>query len=119
MATLTNIITPVVNPSAVPANNTVTAAGDQFAAEYGATYLLRFINGSATPANVVMDDPNSVTPLAATAFNADVTVAVPAGEVRSIKVEANRFRNASGNIVWTYSADMTHANSKVEIYRVS
>lgn len=118
MATLTNIVTPVVKPAAAPANNTITAAGDQFAAEFGAVYLLRFNNGSATPANVVLDDPVSVTPADATAFNPDVTVAVPAGEVRSMKVEANRFRNSSGNIVWTYSADMTNANSKVEIYRI-
>ena len=119
MATLTNIITPVVKPSAAPANNTITAAGDQFAAEYGAVYLLRFNNGSATPANVVMDDPNSATPADATAFNPDVTVAVPAGEARSMRVDASRFRNSSGNIVWTYSADMTNAASKVEIYRVA
>lgn len=119
MATLTNVITPVVNPSAAPTTNTISAAGDQFAAEWGAVYLMRWTNGSATPANVVMDDPNSSSPAAATAFNADVTIAVPAGESRSQRIDAARFMNSAGNIVWTYSADMTHANSKVEIYRVS
>lgn len=119
MATLTNINTPVVNPGAAPSNNAVTAAGDQFAAEYGAVYLLRFNNASATPANVVLDDPTSANPGGATQFNPDVTVAVPAGQARSMRVDANRFRNSSGNIVWTYSADMTNAGSVVEIYRVS
>lgn len=119
MATLTNVVTPVVNPSAAPATNTIAAAGDQFAADFGAVYLMRWTNGSATPGNVVMDDPNSVTPSAATAFNPDVTIAVPAGESRAQRIDSARFRNSSGNIVWTYSADMTHANSKVEIYRIS
>lgn len=119
MATLANVITPVVNPSAAPATNTITAVGDQFAAEYGATYLLLFNNGSASPGNIVLDDPVSVTPSAATAFNPDVTVAIAAGEQRAIKVEANRFRASDGYVKWTYSADITHANSKVQIYRIN
>lgn len=118
MATLTNINTPVVNPSAAPLTNAVAVAGDQFAAEFGAVYLLRFTNASATPANVVLDDPTAATPVAATAFDPDVTNAVPAGQSRTIRVDANRFRNSSGNIVWTYSADMTNAGSLVEIYRI-
>ena len=118
MATLTNIITPVVNPAAAPTNNAVTAAGDQFVAEFGAVYLLRFNNASATPANVVLDDPVSVAPAGNTQFNPDVTVAVPAGQARSMRVDANRFRNSAGNIVWTYSADMTNAASVVEIYKI-
>lgn len=118
MATLTNIVTPVVNPAGAPSNNAVTAAGDQFAAEFGAVYLLRFTNASATPANVVLDDPVSVAPVGNTAYNPDVTVAVPAGQSRAMRVDSNRFRNSSGNIVWTYSADMTNAGSVVEIYRL-
>lgn len=118
MATLTNINTPVVNPSAQPTTNVITAAGDQFAAEFGAKYLLRFNNGSATPGNIVIDDPTAVTPLGATAFNPDVTVAIPAGEVREILVDAARFRNSSGFIVWTYSANITNAASLVTIFRL-
>lgn len=118
MAIFTNINTPGVNPSAAPTTNVVTAAGDQFAAEFGAQYLLRFNNGSATPANVVLDDPTSVAPVGNTTFNPDVTVAVPAGEVREMKVDGNRFRNASGNIVWTYSANMTNAATLCTINRV-
>ncbi len=118
MATFTNVNTPVVNPSAAPLTNVITAAGDQFAAEFGGQYLIRFANGSATPANVVLDDPTAVTPVAATAFNPDVTVAVPAGEVREMRVDGNRFRNAAGNIVWTYSANMTNAASLCTINRL-
>ncbi len=118
MATLTNVVTPVVKPSAATATNTISAAADQFAAEFGARYLLRFANGSATPANVVLDDPTSVNPGDATTFNPDVTVSVPAGEVRTMRVDAKRFRASDGFIKWTYSADMTNANSKVEIYRL-
>ena len=118
MATFTNINTPVVNPSAAPTTNVITAAGDQFAAEQGAVYLIRFNNGSATPGNVVLDDPSAVTPVGATAFNPDVTVSIPAGEVREMRVDASRFRNAAGNIVWTYSANITNAASLATIFRI-
>lgn len=119
MATLTNVNVPVVNPSAAPTTNVMTAATDTFAAEFGAVYLLRFNNASATPGNVVLDDPNAVTPVGATAFNPDVTVAVAAGTVKEIKVDASRFRSAAGFITWTYSADMTNAASLVTINRIS
>jgi len=118
MATLTNINTPVVGPSAAPLTHAIAAAGDQFAAEHGAVYVLRFTNASATPGNVVLDDPVSVNPGSATQFNPDVTVSVPAGQTREIRVDANRFRNSSGNIVWTYSADMTNAGSLVQINKI-
>ena len=118
MATFTNINTPVVNPGAAPTTNVITAAGDQFAAEWGAKYLIRFNNGSATPGNVVFDDPTAVTPVGATAFNPDVTVSVPAGEVREVLIDAARFRNSAGNIVWTYSANITNAASLVTIFRL-
>lgn len=119
MATFTNINTPVVNPSAAPTTNVITAAGDDFAAEFGAVYLIRFNNGSATPGNIVLDDPNAVTPVGATAFNPDVTVAVPAGEVREMRVDAARFRHpTTGKIAWTYSANITNAASLATIFRI-
>lgn len=118
MATFTNINTPTVNPSAQPTTNAITAAGDQFAAEWGAKYLIRFNNASASPGNVVLDDPTAVTPVGATTFNPDVTIAIPAGEVREVLVDAARFRNSSGNIVWTYSANITNAASLATIFRL-
>jgi hypothetical protein len=119
MATFTNVNTPAVNPSAAPTTNVITAAGDQFAAEHGAVYLVRFANGSASPGNVVLDDPIAVTPVGATAFNPDVTVAIPAGEVREMRIDAARFRHpTSGMIVWTYSANITNAASLATINRI-
>jgi hypothetical protein len=118
MATLTNVNTPTVNPSAAPTTNVIAAAADQFAADFGAVYLLRFNNGSATPSNIVFDDPIAVTPVGATAFNPDVTVAVPAGEVREVKLESARFRASDGFIKWTYSASMVNAASLVTIFRI-
>lgn len=119
MSTFANINTPVVNPSAAPTTNVITAAADDFVAEHGAVYLVRFVNASATPGNVVIDDPNAVTPVGATAFNPDVTVAIPAGETREVKMDANRFRNGtSGKIAWTYSANITNAASLATINRI-
>lgn len=121
MATFTQINAAVVNPSAAPLNNAMTAASDGFAADFGAKYLIRFTNGSAVASNIVLDDPTAVSPVGATAFNPDVTVAMPgvAGSVREMYVDATRFRNAStGLITWTYSASMVNAASLVEITRV-
>lgn len=121
MATLTNLNNPVVKPAAGPLTNVMAAAADQFAAEYGAVYLLRFTNGSAVAANIVLNDPTSTSPGDATTFDPDVTVAMPgvAGSVRTMRVDAMRFRDGSGNISWTYSASMVNAASLVEIYRVA
>lgn len=117
MATFPNVNVPTLKPAATPTNNALTAAGDQFAAQPGAKYLLRFINGSATPGNVVLNDPVSVAPGDSTTFDPDVTVPIPAGQVRTIRVEANRFRDPiTGMIAWTYSANITNAASVVEIY---
>lgn len=120
MATLTNINTPVVKPLAGPSTNVMAAAADQFTAEPGAVYLLRFTNGSVVAANIVLDDPTSVNPGDATTFDPDVTVAMPgvAGSVRTMRVDTNRFRNSSGVVAWTYSASMVNAASLVEIYRI-
>lgn len=116
MATLTNINPPVVNPGAAPLTNVIAAAADQFTAEFGRKYLVRFNNGSATPANVVLDDPTAVTPAGATAFNPDVTVNIPAGQARTMWMDAVRFANGSNVIAWTYSASMVNAASLIEIY---
>lgn len=117
MATLANINPPIVKPAAAPTNNALAAATDQFAAQPGAKYLLRFNNGSATPGNIVLNDPISVPPADFTTFDPDVTVSLPAGQVRTMRVDANRFRDpVTGMIVWTYSANMVNAASVVEIY---
>jgi hypothetical protein len=118
MAVLTNINPPAVKPAAGPLTNAIAAAADQFAAQFGARYLLRFTNGSAVAANIVLNDPVSQNPGDATQFDPDVTVAMPgtAGAVRTMYVDAHRFRDSSGNISWTYSASMVNAASLLEIY---
>lgn len=117
MSTFTNINAPVPNPAAAPSTNVITAAGDDFVALTGAKYLLRFTNGSATPGNVKVTDPNTPAPVGNTAFDASVTVPVPAGQSRTLRLDASRFRDSStGKISWTYSANITNAASLVEIY---
>lgn len=117
MSTFANINAPAVNPAAAPLTNVITAAGDDFVAQFGAKYLLRFNNASATPGNIVFDDPISQAPLGNTAFNPDVTVAIPAGQARTVRLDANRFRDPiTGKIAWTYSANITNASSLCEIY---
>lgn len=116
MSTWANINTPTVKPAAGPLTNALTATTDQFAAQAGAKYLIRWTNASATPGNVVLNDPTSINPGDATTFDPDVTVSLPAAATRTQRVDANRFRDSSGNIVFTYSANMTNAGSLVEIY---
>lgn len=117
MATLTNINPPTVKPAAAPLTNAMAAAADEFVAQPNSQYILRFTNGSATPGNIVFDDPTSPNPGDATAFDADVTVALPATPgIRAVTVRTPRFRAADGKVKWTYSANMTNAASLVEIY---
>jgi hypothetical protein len=116
MTIFTNINTPVVKPAGAPSTNAITAAGDGFNAQFNAKYLLRFANGSATPGNIVLNDPTSSNPGDATSFDPDVTISLPAGSVRTIRVDAARFRDSNGQVTWTYSANMTNAASLLEIY---
>lgn len=117
MATLVNINVPSVKPSAAPTTNAISVLGDDFVAQFGRNYLLRFTNASVTPGSVVLDDIASQTPLEATQFDPDVTVILGAGQTRVITVEAHRFRDpVTGKVSWTYSADMVNAGSLVEIH---
>jgi len=118
MATWTNINAGTLTPAGAPSTNLISAATDQFAAEFGSRYLLRFTNASATPSDVRVTDPTSVAPQGNTLPGyATAITALPATTgVRTIEVDANRFRNASGFIVFTYPAAMNNAGSLVEIY---
>lgn len=117
MSTLTNINPKATVPAGAPTTNAIAAAADEFVAQPNAVYMLRFTNGSATPGNIVVDDPTSPDPGNATAFNPDVTVALPATPAsRTLFLDARRFRASDGKIKWTYSANMTNAASVVEIY---
>ena len=72
--------------------------------------LLRFTNTGGSAVTVTIDDPNSVTPVAATAFNPDIGVSVPATTgVRTFLIpDVTRFvDSATGRLNWTYSAALT------------
>jgi hypothetical protein len=82
----------------------------------GLTHLvLRVANGGTAAVNVVVDDPTSATPVGATAWNPDLTVAVPAGAQRYVVItNIARFRDpATGRINWTYSATPTGVTVEV------
>lgn len=114
MAVLGNISALALKPAAAPTTNNLTAGPDQFVAAFGSRYLLRFNNPTGASFTIKLNDPVSVAPSDGTAFDPDVTLEVPAGAVREAKVEAMRFRDNDGNIIWTYSVG-TGVGSTVEI----
>lgn len=95
------VVTPTANAQDATGNYVTVAIGDEVA--------LRFANTAGTSTTVTLDDPTSVTPVSATAFNPDVAVVVPATTgVRYILLDAAalaRFRDpANGRINYTTSA---------------
>lgn len=100
--TVQTIVEAGLTPSyvAVSASDTfVPAAGDA-----NRVHILHVKNGGASPDSVVIDDPNSVGPAGATQYNPDITVSVPAGGERFIRLDATRVRNTSnGNVAITHS----------------
>lgn len=118
MATWTNINTPSLVSAGTPSSNTVSYPTDQFAAQFGRKYLVRFSNASAAAGDVRIVDPTipAREGVALPAF-ATAAAAVPVTTgVRSFVLDAARFRDVNGNIVLQYSADMTNANTKAEVY---
>lgn len=119
MATWTNINVPGLVSAAAPLTNAITATTDQFAAEFGAKYLVRFTNAAGAPADVRVVDPTSVAPAGRAFANAYATAGtVTNAQSRTFLVDAARFRNSSGNIVFEYSASMVNAASLAEVYRL-
>lgn len=114
MATLTNFNPLSLQPSAAPLTNNLTAGPDQFAPQRGGKYLLRFNNPTGVSFTVKLDDPTSITPVAAVSFDPDVSQPVPNAQVREMYVDSARFMNSSGFVSWTYSAG-TGVGSTVEI----
>lgn len=95
---------------AAPVMN-VAGATDAFPAQAGSTYLLWIVNASGSSVAAVIADSTSVAPALATAFTPSVTVTVPAGTTRQLKINADRFRDSSGNvnIAFTPNASVTYA----------
>lgn len=106
MATLTvqKIDTDGLSPTFAAA----AGGGDDFTPSSDEEYFLVVKNGGGSPINVVIDDPTSADPGAATSFNPDVTVAVTNAQERWIKIDVGRFLNSSTNkVAWTYSGVTT------------
>lgn len=110
VAGATLLVTPTTNAADVTGNYVKPA-------EVGIkSLLLRFTNTGGSPVTVTVDDPTSVAPAAATQFNPDISVAVPATTgVRSFLIpDVTRFVDpTTGQLNWTYSAALTGA---VEVY---
>jgi len=93
-------------PTAAGVTPTYAAAGasDSFLPKGSGKHLIHVKNAGASPDNVVINDPNSVTPEAATQYNPDVTVAVTNAQERMILIDPARFVNpATGAVEFTNS----------------
>lgn len=106
-------VTPAADAlSAAPGTFTPDVTGNYLVVAPGDRVLLRFANGAGSITTITFDDPSSVTPESATAFNPDVAIAVPATTgVRTIRLTGDRVRRfrdpATGRINWTYSSVTT------------
>jgi hypothetical protein len=107
MADWANINAPSLVPAATPTTNTANTGGDRFQAQFGAKYMVRWNNTGGAPITVTVDDPVSVSPASATAFNPDVPVTVTNAQQRMQTIDANRFRDSNGWINFTYSGTPT------------
>jgi hypothetical protein len=110
MATLTPLVPTLAGVQEV-APVAAAGGGDVFPAVPGGEYLLRVVNGGGSPITVTLNDPNTQSPVGATAFNPDVAVPVTNGTTKSIKLgerDVTRLRNpTTGNIEIAYSGVTT------------
>jgi hypothetical protein len=94
-----SVITPVQLGIAQAVTPTVLTAADTIPVQAGGRYLLITRNTTASVLTTVVDDPNSQGPAGNTAFNPDVTITTPITTgIRETVLDANRFRDSSGNI---------------------
>lgn len=95
----------IVEPTlAGVADSLVAAAGGGDSFVNNGLVLFVVNNGSGGALTVTFDDPNSQNPGAATQFNPDVAVAVPAGQRRTIgPFPPFRFNDPNGRVNVTYS----------------
>jgi hypothetical protein len=94
-----------VNPDLTGAAPNLVAVSSSDTFPNNGKRILHVKNASGSSINVTVDDPGSVSPANATAFNPDDTVAVPAGAERYIgPFPVERFNDANGNVNVAYSA---------------
>lgn len=105
----TEIVPQAAGLITTPAPASPSVDGSYIVVPANARLVLRFANTSGSIVTVTVDDPTSVTPANATAFNPDVAIAVPATTgVRRLELSGSslaRFRDpATGRVNLTYSA---------------
>lgn len=84
------------------------AAGGGDKVQAGPAVFLVVKNGGGAPITVTIDDPTSVSPAGAQAFNPDLSVSVTNAQERWIGPLTDRFTNpADGLVAWTYSGVTT------------
>lgn len=67
-------------------------------------HVLHVKNGGGGAITVTVNDPTSVSPVGAAAFNADLSISVPAGQERMVALLPRRFEDTTtGQIDITYS----------------
>ena len=88
-----------------PTAITADATGNTFTPPDNTEIFARFMNGSGASITVTVDDPNSVTPTGATAWDPDAAIVVGAGVDRMVKIgDPARFTaGATGKVTFTYS----------------
>lgn len=102
----------VQTPTAVGGNLTYTSVSDGvvvFPVSSGQRYLLLWRNTGGSASVPTIDDPNSATPVGATAFNPDMvgfTIPITTGATAQL-IDASRFRDGSGNV----NATLTNATN--------
>lgn len=94
-----------VTPAGItPSYAAAAGGGDTFEPLRGQAYNLHVKNGGGSSVTVTVDDPTSVGPTGAAAFNPDLAVSVPAGQERMILIDANRHQDPADDLVdITYS----------------
>lgn len=94
-----------------------SGGGDSFPAVEAGQYLIHVVDANASSAVLTVDDPNSVTPEGATAWNPDAVLTTLTATSRLFNLkDATRFRDANGNVnlSWSVTATVTFM-----VYRVN
>jgi hypothetical protein len=78
---------------------TAVSATDTFTPLNDLPHILHVKNAGGSSDTVTVDDPNSVTPVAATAFNPDPTGVVANATERFFRIDPRRCRNSGTGLV--------------------
>jgi hypothetical protein len=101
MATIQPVL-PALSPFVARVASTLSAS-DTVPLQANSKYLLHLKNATGGNLTLTLDDPTSVTPSGATAFNPDVpsgAVPLTTGEGYMI-IQSDRFRDTNGNMTMT------------------